>query len=357
MAPFRTFIFGAGNIGTALAGALTTLPEMAVTLADSTDEALDAARRSGIDATFRSGYLPGDLRSMAAGHDLVVAAVPDRTVPETVRLAAEIGTHYLDFSRPAPETRAALAGLSEHRAVLTGCGASPGLVETLAMDLVSQFSEIEELTIRVGAIPQHPVNRLGYGRIWNMDGLFDEYLLPSPALRDGKKVMLDPLEDYERFVVDGMAYEAFVTSGGMTDDFASCAVPVRGLTFKTIRHPGHLDYMRFLLDDLGLRKRRDMLKSLLCNGLPVVEEDVVMFFITARGRSEVESVERLIFRRLSPSFQAGRFNALTRVAVGYAANLIDLLKRGELGERGIIAHHSLPVEPILESRFLTGMAP
>ena len=354
MAPFRTIIFGAGNIGTALASALSTLPGLEITLADSTDEALDTARQMGVQARFRHGYLPDDQRAMATGHDLIVAAVADRSVPAIARLATSIGAHYLDFSRPTAETQAALAGLAEHRAVLTGCGASPGLVEALATGLIAQFTQIDELTVRVGAIPRHAINRLGYGRIWNMDGLFDEYMLPSAALRDGKPVTIEPLEAYERFTIDGASYEAFVTAGGMTDDFASCGVPIRDLTFKTIRHPGHLDYMRFLLDDLNLRKRRDMLKSLLCNGLPVVEEDVVMFFITARGKADGESVERSVFHRLAPSFQTGRFNALTRVAAGYAANLIDRLRHGDLGKRGIIAHRNLPATPLLESPFLTG---
>lgn len=352
MAPMRVIIFGAGNIGTALAGALSTLPNLAVTLADSTDEALDTARGFGIDARFRSGHLPGDLKAMAAGHDMIVAAVPDRTVPHIARLAAETGTHYLDFSRPTAETLATLGPLGGQRAVLTGCGASPGLVETIATGLIRQFSSIEDLTIRVGAIPRHAVNRLGYGRIWNMDGLFDEYLLPSAALRDGKPVTVEPLEGHESLAIDGAAFEAFVTSGGMTEDFADCGVPIRNLTFKTIRHPGHLDYMHFLLDDLNLRKRRDMLKSLLCNGLPVVEDDVVMFFVTARGEAGGRIIERSAFHRLAPVFQAGRFNALTRVAAGYAATLINLLTKGGVTGCGRIAHCDLPASEILESPFL-----
>lgn len=352
MPPLRTIIFGAGNIGTALAAALVTLPDVTVTLADNTDEALDLARSLGLDVVYRSGYLPNDLRAMAAEQDLIVAAVPDRAVPRLARLAAETGTHYLDFSRPTVEIRAALAALSQSRAVLTGCGASPGLIENIAIDLIAQFENVEELTIRVGAIPCHAVNRLGYGRIWNMDGLFDEYLLPSAALRDGRQVMVEPLEGYERLAIDGAPYEAFVTAGGMTDDFADCGIAVRNLTFKTIRHPGHLDYMRFLLDDLGLRKRRDMLKSLLCNGLPTVEEDMVMFFVTARGQSGGESVERSAFRRLAPAFQAGRFNALTRVAAGHAATLIGLLRDGTLAESGHITHRKLSTVGILESPFL-----
>ena len=352
MAPFRTIIFGAGNIGTALAGALSTLPYCEVTLADNTDEALDTARAMGLQVRFKAGYLPEDLRTMASGQDLIVAARPDRAVPEIARLAADLQTHYLDFSRPAPETLEALSQLSKSRAVMTGCGASPGLVETLATDLVGQFSRVDELTVRVGAIPCQAINRLGYGRIWNMNGLLDEYLSPSAAIRDGQPVMITPLEGYERFLLGGAPYEAFVTAGGMTDMLADSDVPVGNLTFKTIRHPGHLDYMLFLLDDLGLRKRRDMLTALLSNGLPVVDDDEVIFFLTGRGEIDGEVHERAVFHRLSPAFQSGRFNALIRVAAAYAATLIGLLKDGDLDPAGFIRHRKLPVATLLESRFM-----
>lgn len=354
MAPFRTIIFGAGNIGTALAGALSSLPDFEVTLADNTDEALDTARGMGIAARFQSGYMAEDLRAMAAGQDLIVSARPDRNVLEVARLAADLGTHYLDFSRTAPETLGVLTRLAKRRAVLTGCGASPGLVETLATDLVGQFSRVDELTVRVGAIPCKAVNRLGYGRIWNMSGLLDEYLTPSAAIRDGKPVTIAPLEGYERFNLGDAPYEAFVTAGGMTDILDESDVPVRNLTFKTIRHPGHLDYMLFLLDDLGLRRRRDMLKALLCNGLPVVEDDEVIFYLSGRGEIDGQQVERSSFHRLSPAFQSGRFNALIRVAAAYAATLIGLLKEGKLGDVGFIRHRKLPVSTFLESRFMRG---
>ena len=85
MAAYRTIIFGAGNIGTALAGALSTLPDCEVTLADNTDEALDTARAMGLQVRFKAGYLPEDLRAMASGQDLIVAARPDRAVPEIAR--------------------------------------------------------------------------------------------------------------------------------------------------------------------------------------------------------------------------------------------------------------------------------
>ncbi len=349
--PFKVTIFGAGNIGMALAGALATAGGFDICLTDRTDEALDAARALRLPVTFRATPSSSEARAAAVGRDLVVAAVPDLDVPHIAALAAEAGVHYLDFSRTTPALHQVLAPLSLRRAVLTGCGASPGLVEALTADLVGKISCVTDLIIRVGALPRFPANRLGYGRLWNIDGLMNEYLLPSAALRSGKPVTLSSLEEYELFTIDGVNYEAFITSGGISD-LGGMPGSLQNLTFKTIRYPGHLDYMRLLLDDFGLRNRRDMLKSLLNNGLPLIEDDIVLMFITARGEQNRQTIERSVFKRLSPALQAESFNALTRVAAGYAAHLVTLLRDGELNDRGFVNHRQIPADQLLESRYL-----
>lgn len=354
MKPFRVAIFGAGNIGTALAVALSEAGGYEITLSDTTDEAMDNARRYGAAASYRSAYQPDSQRSIAARHDLVVAAVPDSAVLQIAQLAADANVHYLDFSRAADQTRAALASLASQRAVFTGCGASPGLSENLAVNLIKGFSLVQDLTVRVGAIPRFTSNRLGYGRIWNMNGLFDEYLSPSSAIRDKKLTKLASLEGVEHFAIDGVSYEAFNTASGSPQDLTVSNVEIENLTFKTIRHPGHLEYIKFLFDDLGLRKRRDMLTSLLGNGLPEVKDDVVLMFLTARGTSEGKSVERSIFQRLSPSFGADKFNALTRVAVGYAATLIDQLRSGTIQPSGFVDHWRTPADVFMNNPILAG---
>ena len=40
------------------------------------------------------------------------------------------------------------------------------------------------------------------------------------------------------------------------------------LNYRTIRYPGHAAIMKALLNDLGLRHRRDLLKDILENALP-----------------------------------------------------------------------------------------
>ena len=49
-----------------------------------------------------------------------------------------------------------------------------------------------------------------------------------------------------------------------------------GLVFKTLRYPGHLDYIRFLLDDMGLSQRIYQFRSLLMTSLPKTALDRVL---------------------------------------------------------------------------------
>ncbi|MDQ2082235.1 saccharopine dehydrogenase C-terminal domain-containing protein [Xanthobacteraceae bacterium Astr-EGSB] len=345
---FKIAIFGAGPIGTALASALVSIGGFDITMVEQTDELLDPVRALKLPVTLCVPATPEKKKAALAEQDLVVAAVPDHAVAAIAALAADVGVNYLDFSRVTRPVVEILEPLASRRAVLTGCGASPGLVDALAADLVRNFPQVTDLVIRVGALPRFSTNRLGYSRIWNIDGLVDEYLLPSAAIRAGQRVTIPSLHEYERFTIGGADYEAFTTSGGI-GDLARMPATIQNVTFKTIRYPGHLDYMQLLLDDLDLRNRPYALKMLLNNGLPVIEDDIVLMFITARGQENGQKVERSVFKKLSPARRGTKFNALTQVAAGYAAHLVTLLRQGALPAHGFIEHGQIPLDEALES--------
>ena len=77
--------------------------------------------------------------------------------------------------------------------------------------------------------------------------------LVNGALRE-----VPPLEELEEFSLDGVTYEAFNTSGGLGTLCETYAGKVRTLNYRTIRYPGHAAIMKALLNDLGLRDRREL---------------------------------------------------------------------------------------------------
>lgn len=353
MGEFRVTIFGAGNLGAALAAHLTRGPGgFAVEILDPSEQALDKLRDLDLPIALRLLPREDSLVSELKRRDVVVAAAPEWALPAIARAAASAGTHYLDFSPPRAATTEILAPLARERVVLNGCGVSPGLVGNVARSLLARCAPVGDLSIRVGSVPRYPTNRLGYGQIWDIDGLIDEYTQPCEALRDGEVASLAPLENLEHVAIDGVTYEAFTTSRGLAEIDMFRAAGLRNVTFKTLRYPGHLDHMKFLLDDLGLRFRRDMLRSLLLNGLPIIDDDVLILLLTARGdrgARKVETSASYCFRR---DATLGPFNTINSVAAGYAAALLARLRDGAMGASGLDAHRNIAVDELLRDRYL-----
>lgn len=355
MSPLRVFICGAGKIGTALAMLLAREDEFSVNVIDHSEDALHAFESRRLPCGTRLVRNRDELRQALASADVTVAAVPESAVESIMAAADAAGTHYLDFSPSLARSRQCLAALAGKRAVLTGCGVSPGIIDNMVTTLFRDFAPVNDLTVRVGSIPQVSTNRLGYGQIWDVDGLISEYTKPCAAIRNAQHVITDPLQDYERIVIDGTEYECFTTAGGLENLEALAVTKPVNVTFKTLRYPGHLEYMRFLLEDLNLRNRRDMLRNLLLNGLPVIADDVLLLAVTARGNRNGQIQEKTISHRFVPNPQVSPFNALTTIAVGYAATLLLLLSRGDLALTGFVPHHAIRMEQLLSERFLKEM--
>ncbi len=100
-----------------------------------------------------------------------------------------------------------------------------------------------------------------------------------------------PLEGYEQFSLDGVHYEAFNTSGGLGTLCETLDGKVRELNYRTIRYFGHRDLMQFLLRDLRMNEKRDLLKQILEDAIPVTWQDVVITFVTVAGMRNGQFVQ------------------------------------------------------------------
>jgi saccharopine dehydrogenase-like NADP-dependent oxidoreductase len=354
----KVLVVGAGNVGLRLGTMLRGSGDFEVSMADGVEEALSRAEAAGLESVAIDAARGEQLARIAASHDVVVAAVPDWIVHKVAAAALDAGIHYLDFSSRSEKLEALRARMAAGKVFMPACGVSPGLVDRFAADLVAEFDADIDLVVRVGAIPRERTNRLGYGLIWNLDGLFAEYTRPCLAVRDGKPVSVPPLSDKEDLVLDGVAYEAFATADGFAgvDDLARrFQGRVRNLTFRTIRYPGHLDYMKLLLDDLRLRERKDLLMTLLRNGLPEIDRDMVLIHLTASGTRGGKTLERSALYRIADDREGGEGGALSLGSAAHAAALIDMLRSGGAVGSSTDATGGPGETPLWHDRFLRGV--
>ena len=280
-------LLGAGKIGGAIASLLGHGGDYAVRVGDEREVALDRLRGiPNVEPALVDVDDPAALRCAMGGVDDVVSACPFAVNPTIARAAREAGASYFDLTEDVESTRAVrqiAAGAAEGQVFVPQCGLAPGFVSIAGHHLALGLDRVDEVRLRVGALAQFPTGALKYNLTWSTDGLINEYCNPCEVIRDGRPIEVLPLEGLEQFSLDGVDYEAFNTSGGLGSLWESLAGRVRNLDYKTVRYRGHRDLAHFLIRELRLYERRDLLKDILEAAVPATLQDVVLIFCMATG--------------------------------------------------------------------------
>lgn len=343
----RVLVIGAGRIGITVAAMLARSRSYRVTLADRKPV---ANMPSGVTFLALDAADPVRLAQACCDQVAVVSAAPFFLNAQIARAARDAGAHYFDLTEDVATTRAirALADGSA-AAFVPQCGLAPGFVGIVASDLVRQFETVRALKMRVGALPRFPLNRLKYNLTWSIDGLINEYCNPCDALRDGRLVSLEPLEGLEHLVIDGTEYEAFNTSGGLGALCETLVRRVESLDYKTIRYPGHCEALKLLLEDLGLKRKRGVLKEIFEASLAETPQDVVHVLVTASGLRDGRLVQQTFSRTI---YGLGPDDtAIQRTTAAGVCVVLDLVLTGRLRVHGFVRQEEVPLAACLANRF------
>jgi saccharopine dehydrogenase-like NADP-dependent oxidoreductase len=347
-------VIGAGKIGATIAHLLVTSGDYRVAIADQSDEQLDrldahpALSKCRIDIADDAA-----LDALLAGAFAVLSAAPFHLTTNIASSAARTGVHYLDLTEDVQSTRRvkALADGAKS-AFIPQCGLAPGFISIVAQDLASRFETLDSVRMRVGALPQYPSNALNYNLTWSTDGVINEYIEPCEAIVEGRLTAVPALEEREEFSLDGVTYEAFNTSGGLGTLCETLEGRVRTLNYRTIRYPGHAAIMKALLNDLGLRHRRAVLKDILENALPSTTQDVVIVFVTVSGRRDGRLVQETYANKIYSGVVAGRM--MSAIQITTAASIcavLDMLVNGHLPAQGFLRQEDISLTDFLANRF------
>ena len=285
----------------------------------------------------------------------VINAAPYFTSQQLAEKAVFNGVHYLDMTedvgvtgwlRDLAETAPIMEKAACDVAIIPQCGLAPGVISIIGGHMARQYEKLDTLKLRVGALPRHPNNQLGYALTWNIDGLINQYHGWADVIRDGEHCKVPPLVDVEELLVDGDRFEAFTTAGGvgtLCDSFPKA----RALNYKTIRYPGHAALMRFLIEDLALD--RIELKRILENALPITDQDVVLISVAAVGLDKNGDRRQMTYSKTL--FGAPGRSALQTTTASATCAVLDLLAEGALEQRGFIRQEDIPLEKFIANRF------
>ena len=352
----RVLIVGAGRVGRTLFHMLTAEPGYDVRICDAEpDRAAAVARETGGGSAHPEAT--SDEATFVAAmqdRDAVVSAAPFAVNPTVANAAAQAGVHYLDLTEDVSVTRFVkeLAASGQGRAFVPQCGVAPGFITLAGVYMIEQFDEVDTVTLRVGALPDQPNNRLKYNLTWSTEGLVNEYLHPCESLRRHEVTLVPALEGKEEVVIDGVAYEAFTTSGGVGTLCHTYEGKIRRLDYKTIRYPGHLELVRFLMDDLGFRQHPDELVRIFNRSIPTTRDDFVIVSVRVLGKRSGRFEEQTFWRKVEGQrIKDAFFTGIEVSTAAGASGVLHLLLDDQLPQEGFVRMEDIAYRDFMRTPF------
>lgn len=321
----QVIIAGAGGMGSATGLLLRELGDFDVDLflGDASLERAESTAAWVREGSTRPGevhsfHLPAEgtsaeLESVLAQGHILLDCLPGKEAPRMARLARKHEIHYANLTEHVKETEE-IQEIAEgaRQGFLLQTGLAPGYIDVLGHHLFQEFcreykvGSVDCLEMRVGALTTTVRPPHFYGFTWSSVGVATEYVEPATVLRDHQRTIRPSLKDRATIVLDGIVYEEALTSGGAADLPIALAGKVRHLDYKTLRYPGHYDWIEQLL--AGAPAGVDLTGYLLGKmeeAVPFVEDDLVVTYAAVEGRDHQGVLRRAESTRLIRPRQVG----------------------------------------------------
>ena len=297
------FIAGAGGIGQAVALIISeyNIFQADIIFGDISQKAIDDAIYFVKEGTSHSVHVSGVLMDKNGDYDNLVPVLeksdvlldclPGSLAPKMAVLAKQCSCHYANLTEYVSETNQ-IKSIAEDAdtAFVLQTGLAPGFINVLACKLYEQFREkydndmLEEMTMKVGALPQNACHPHYYAFTWSPIGVATEYLKNAVIVDNYKQTEVAALSDTESLIINGDRFEDNYTSGGAANLPEAFSGKIKKLHYKTLRQPGHYQWVKRQLETIpeGLDKIATLEKIMLDN-IPSVENDMVVIYASVEG--------------------------------------------------------------------------
>jgi saccharopine dehydrogenase-like NADP-dependent oxidoreductase len=343
-------IIGAGKIGTTIATLLESCSFCKeVVLGDNRPNVDLTGLRKSRCVLLDLGR-QGDLDRFVTGCDAIVSAAPYFLNKSVAQACARAWVSYFDLTEDVATTAFVRTLAESNEATfMPQCGLAPGAINIIGGSLAGSLENVRQCELRVGALPLHASNQMKYYLSWSTAGLVNEYCQLGEALHSGQRIATLPLEGMERITIDGTEYEAFNTSGGVATMCETFQGRIGDLNYKTMRYPGHRDLMKFLLQDLNLCSKQDVLTQIFDQEVPLTDSDVVVFYVSVVGSDRANLVQRSFVKKMRGEIIEGRrLNAIQLTTAAGMVGVLELFAKDAL-PGGFVRQESVSMSDFLST--------
>ncbi|MGB8647084.1 MAG: saccharopine dehydrogenase C-terminal domain-containing protein [Anaerolineae bacterium] len=380
---FRYVILGAGRQGTAAAYDLARYGDAdMILLADAELERAEASamRVNALVGLRKAEGKALDVRDadrvseLLRNFDVCLSAAPYyfNSVIASAALQARCsmcdlgGNTQVVWEELALDPQAQAVGIT----IVPDCGVGPGLISNLAVYAMEQLDTPQEVLIYDGGLPQNPRPPFNYTLFFNIAGLTNEYYGNALYLVDGKATPTPCWDEREYELIDipqlGQL-EAFVTSGGLSTMITTFGGKLKTLKNKTMRYPGHFQFMKGLAD-LGMLELepvqvgdqrivpRHVLHALLGPRITPRpgDRDLMAIHIVARGEKEGKPAQ-VTLDLLDRYNETTGFSAMERTTGFHLAIVAAMIAHGKTPHGAVPLERAVSARRIVEALDQRGM--
>ena len=315
--------------------------------------------------TVKAFHLPEDgftaeMKEILGKGDIMLDCLPGSMAPKMAQFAKDFHLHYANLTEYVAETNEIMAlAKNATTGFVLQTGLAPGYIDILANGLFQQFcsdfevDKVDKLELKVGALTDHAVAPHYYGFTWSPVGVATEYLKDTIVVRNFKKINLPSLSERSVIIINGIAYEDDLTSGGAADLPDALAEKVRSLDYKTLRHPGHYAWIQEQLVGLGNTKNPiTALQQKMEAQIPHTEDDQIILYAAVEGKDTNGTLRRReIAKRILPKtvgkYQLRAIQTTTAAPLLQAAQLLL-----ESSYNGVVMQSQIDPDLFLNGNFI-----
>lgn len=240
----KVAVLGGGRVGKAIA--LDLAESCDVRVVDANGDALAHLTSRGLKTVAGDATDAEALSPLIADCDLVINAVPGHLGFRVLKNVIRCGRRIVDISF-FPEDPFKLDSLARKNGVIAvvDCGVAPGF-SNMALGRHCREMAVEDFVCYVGGLPKTRVWPYQYKAPFSPIDVIEEYVRPARMMENRVVVTKPALSELEHLDFGELGtLEAFNTDGLRT---LLKTVKVPNMREKTLRYPGHSEYMKVLRD-------------------------------------------------------------------------------------------------------------
>ena len=343
----KVIVLGAGMVGSAMAIDMTknhqvTLTDISQQVLDTVKQKCDSLTVSRLDVTHKEA-----LQKTIKQFDLVICAVPGFLGFETLRTIIEAEMNVIDISF-FPENSLALDALAKEKNItaIVDCGVAPGM-DNIILGRYNETMKLTDFECLVGGLPKIKKWPFSYKAPFSPIDVIEEYTRPARYVEHGEVVVREPLTDCDYVDFDKVGtLESFNSDGLRSIIYTMPHIP--NLKEKTLRYPGHVEYVRVLKEsgffseeEIDVKGNKvsplDVTSKILFNEwkLGETEEELTVMRVTLKGENAQGEIEEITYNLYDEYCKATQTSSMARTTGYTATAAANMFLEGLFSEKGV----------------------